>query len=653
MLVVLTTGALAFSACSHDEDLYDPNGAASNQKTEENFMAMVGSIDRNQTWETVTDVEVNMPVNYGIGGMFNVVYYANGKVVGATTVADGQTLKGKVSVPSYTKELSVSLSTDKGLGTIVKLPVGTQQNAPARRAATRSTASNGYTAGEAVEYTAAKAFERVYPGEYETPNWGSWDNNPYVTGTKTPYVWPHKFYYVDNAINGMSVKFTDSFINKVETVFGGDNGLSDETRNLIVQDYGLVTAEDGPVKLRYVSGASSNHAAIGYFIYKDDPANVQNLDVSEAGMFNLLSSTYPEKLNWSGNNCWAYEGVVASNPTATLSDLKTCNKYVVIDDMKAAGLECGDEIQLTYYDEQGNPSAYFPKGTKIGFFIVPSAGTVADHTTGTIDTRYAVYSFSQMNVEPHQCPGYFATGWNSDTYATSHVATFKVGNDVVVGFEDANNYNSSDFDYNDFVFTIVGDFQGNIPEVEDPNPGESSTEPEETPEVQQFTYCFEDMDINGGDYDFNDCVLKVTSPVNGKIEVTLAAAGGTYRLRAGLGDSYLFEGEELHSVFGVSTSTMVNTGLNVAPEVTTTVAVNDSWTLAKDGNFWIEVVDRNVKVYVPAFTPGGFTPGNVPYAIRIASDFEYPEERIAITLKYPAFKNWAQDATKDIDWYVK
>lgn len=659
MLVAVATGTLVFSAC-HDKDLYEGTYQDDlTDKTADNFKEMVGDIDQSQTWETVKNVEVNLPINYGTGDIFNVVYYANGKVVGATTIADGSTLTGKVSVPSYTTEISVSLTTQKGLGTIIKVPVDGSgaQKAPTRATMRKEAGISGYSAESYIEYTNPVKYARVYPGEYEKSNWGNWGNS-YATGSKTPYVWPHTFYYVENAINGIVNPLSENFLNKVGQLLP-ENALPADTRATIVQDYSLVMAEDGPVKLRYVSGVSQNQAAIGYFIYKDDPDNLENMDISEDALVDILKDKYKDSgiIYYSGENYWSNSGEITENPTATLSDLKTCNKYVVIEDMKNAGLENGSEIQLTYYDEDGNPSAYFPKGTRIGFFIIPSTGNVADHNTGYIDTRRAVYSLSKMNVEPHQSGGeYFYYGWDGNTYATSHVATFKVGNDIVVGFEDANNYNSADYDYNDFVFTISGDFTPDIPELPDPSP-EPEPEPEPEPDVQMFTYCFEDKDVNGGDYDFNDVVLKVSAPLNGKISITLAAAGGTYGVKAGLDDKSLFDGRELHDVFGVATNIMVNTGAGggegtTLEPVTIELEVGDSWNIADNGNFWIDVIDRGISVMIPQFTPG-FVPGDVPYAIRIAEDFDFPQERQKITDKYPDFATWAHDATQAIDWYTK
>lgn len=629
--MAIATGALVLSSCTDDKDYYDPN--FEKDLATKNFQAMLGEgviIDQNHTWETVKNVNVSLPINYGTGANFSVTYYANDKIVGTAKVKDGQVLKSTVSVPSYTETLSVSLSGDNGLGTVIKLNVaGTASRAASRVAA-------------AVEYTKPTVYPRVYPVD-GVSDWGWAWNTKYVNGgSVVSYVWPHKFYYIDGAITGNRVAIDKAFIEDVDKVVP-ENKLPMETRAIIVQDYNIVTKSEGLVKLHYLGGISQNKAAIGYFIYEDDPDKIENMDVSMDNLLNLLAyNLYGH--NPIQENDWdnGGKGEIPSNPTANSSDLKTCNKYVIIENMQETTLQAGDEIQLTYYDAEGNPSENFPEGTKIGFFIIPDAG--ADHTTGSIDTRRAVYSFSQMNVEPHYSKGgYFGTGWDDTTYATSHTAVFKLKNNIVVGFEDANNYASEDYDYNDFMFTLEGDFEP-IPEVPDPV----------TPQVQTYTYCFEDMDKNGGDYDFNDVVLKVTAPVDGNINVSLAAAGATYALRVKLGDAYLFSGKEVHEVFGVTQDVMVNTGAGTtcAP-VTETVSVGENWNIVDNGDFYIEVEDRNgLEVHIPQFQ-SGFTSGTVPYAIRIASDFDYPTERQSIASKYPAFVEWAEDATSEIDWYNK
>ncbi|MGL4852807.1 MAG: LruC domain-containing protein [Phocaeicola sp.] len=170
-----------------------------------------------------------------------------------------------------------------------------------------------------------------------------------------------------------------------------------------------------------------------------------------------------------------------------------------------------------------------------------------------------------------------------------------------------------------------------------------------------FTYAFEDMTREIGDYDFNDVVLQATAPENGVIKVTLLAAGATKELKVGLNnratgkDVLLFDGRTVYEALDVPAGTITNTSTKNGTPITVEVAVGDDFRLRAHGDFYI--VDRtNIKIHIPEFTDG-FEAGNVPYAIRVPKDWAYPRERISIEMAYPDFKDWAQDAKTSTNWY--
>ncbi len=85
--------------------------------------------------------------------------------------------------------------------------------------------------------------------------------------------------------------------------------------------------------------------------------------------------------------------------------------------------------------------------------------------------------------------------------------------------------------------------------------------------LQVYTYVFEDMTREAGDFDFNDVVLKVTVPdESGKATVTLFAAGAAKNLKVGFTDtsngsnsqSDLFG--EVHAAMNCDPGTLINTG---------------------------------------------------------------------------------------------
>lgn len=171
-----------------------------------------------------------------------------------------------------------------------------------------------------------------------------------------------------------------------------------------------------------------------------------------------------------------------------------------------------------------------------------------------------------------------------------------------------------------------------------------------------FTYAFEDMTKEVGDYDFNDVVLQVSSPIDGAIKIKLLAAGATKNLRVGFNnkltsdDNLLFDGREVHDVLGSSAGKITNTVSMNGTIYEMTMSVDAAFSVRIHGDFYI-LDDTNAKIHIPEFTEGGFTPGFVPYAIRVPKDWAYPRERVSIVDAYPDFVYWAQDATALNHWY--
>lgn len=168
------------------------------------------------------------------------------------------------------------------------------------------------------------------------------------------------------------------------------------------------------------------------------------------------------------------------------------------------------------------------------------------------------------------------------------------------------------------------------------------------------TYGFEDMTTTAGDYDFNDVVLKVSKKDDTHYTVVLAAVGATKKLAVhfnnGTSDVVVFD--NVHAALGVDVGTMVNTGneTKTVSTVSKDVDVPSGFSLSKNGDFYIIDLNNNMSVHIPTFT-SGFQAGNVPYALRVPTDWAYPTERTKVTEAYTGFAAWAQDATKNINWY--
>lgn len=177
-------------------------------------------------------------------------------------------------------------------------------------------------------------------------------------------------------------------------------------------------------------------------------------------------------------------------------------------------------------------------------------------------------------------------------------------------------------------------------------------EPEEEPAIAEYTYAFEDITVKAGDYDFNDVVLRVSNPINNEITVTLVAAGAMNDLWVcyDFGSGHkgeLFDGKEVHAVFGEPAGTLINTDgtPTVAEQKCTLKDLPEGFSLTENGDIYI--VDKHgVEVHVDVHI------GDVPYALCVPGSWEYPEERVSITTKYPEFGIWGQNANNSLDWYL-
>lgn len=146
----------------------------------------------------------------------------------------------------------------------------------------------------------------------------------------------------------------------------------------------------------------------------------------------------------------------------------------------------------------------------------------------------------------------------------------------------------------------------------------------------------EDLTVGekNNDFDFNDVVfdIKFDYPA-GKTTIILRAAGGTLPLKV--------DGVEVHGMFGVPVTTMVNTGgVSKDPvpfELDGTFDKDPNKIkvmVQKDGN-WIELHAER---------------GRVASKICVGVDYDWCSERQDIATKYPSFAQWVTNTTPSEWW---
>ena len=234
---------------------------------------------------------------------------------------------------------------------------------------------------------------------------------------------------------------------------------------------------------------------------------------------------------------------------------------------------------------------------------------------------------------------------------SSRVKVYMFNGYVFVGCEDGDNW-----DYNDRMFWMPY----GADRVEK---AEGLPVPPEPSEPKVWTYVWEDKDY--GDYDLNDCVIEVQENKNDrtKLDITLVALGGARQLWLGFDnknaktykDYTPVWNKELHSLLGVATGTLVNTGRASAKPVTITLPKPEGFDFqtcsfvlgAKHSDEDKNMMDYDNDFYYIKIA----TVGQDPHGIVIPEKWQWPTETTCIKDAYPQFNTWSADHTKAQDWY--
>lgn len=234
---------------------------------------------------------------------------------------------------------------------------------------------------------------------------------------------------------------------------------------------------------------------------------------------------------------------------------------------------------------------------------------------------------------------------------SSRVKVYMFNGYVFVGCEDGDNW-----DYNDRMFWMPY----GADRVEK---AEGLPVPPEPSEPKVWTYVWEDKDY--GDYDLNDCVIEVQENKNDrtKLDITLVALGGARQLWLGFDnknaktykDYTPVWNKELHSLLGVATGTLVNTGRASANPVKITLPKPEGFDFqtcsfvlgAKHSDEDKNMMDYDNDFYYIKIA----TVGQDPHGIVIPEKWQWPTETTCIKDAYPKFNTWSADHTKAQDWY--
>ena len=168
-------------------------------------------------------------------------------------------------------------------------------------------------------------------------------------------------------------------------------------------------------------------------------------------------------------------------------------------------------------------------------------------------------------------------------------------------------------------------------------------------DIADYRVIAEDLPTSVTDFDYNDVVFDVyyNQNDNTKAKIQLIAAGATLQITVNGSDvteDVAATQNEVHSLFGVGASEMVNTGLKSATAEAFEVTIDRS---KYDDGIRI-MVNKGTQEEPQWFTLNAFK-GEPAAKIKVDHDYDYCSERQDIVKKYPRFADYVSNQT--IKWY--
>lgn len=306
-----------------------------------------------------------------------------------------------------------------------------------------------------------------------------------------------------------------------------------------------------------------------------------------------------------------------------------------------------------------------PKGTRIGFYLRSDEEPYPEQWTLLNSQGIKPYVNSQDQfMGTNFCAEFINIEGNGKGTHRSFIEDFD--NVYWMGMEDL--IEGGDHDCNDVLFGVVSDLKIWLPTIVDPtlkekpdNPKPDENDPEpDTPQLEEtdpfpWTIAYEDVNRNP-DFDFNDAVIKLVPDYENELCcITVMAAGSTARM-------YLhYDGPdgdvnmgEVHDLLGSKNSDVyINTQRALAGTPFTLVDCvpwPKDYTMANDASrFYIEI-QRGTCTDCTDIITLAQEPGQMPEALLVAGEWQWPMEGEHIFDAYSNFSGWAKDETRTRFW---
>lgn len=413
---------------------------------------------------------------------------------------------------------------------------------------------------------------------------------------------------------------------------------------------------NGPFYITWVNGymGKLGSCILGYYYHSPDTyKDMVYVDISETHIYDYIDGL--AKVQYQISRDYSVDGHTFKANTWYDANFDLTDKFGATSCMEPA--RAGDDAynsQEVYLLHKGYISALrgitfkidVPEGMRVGFYLRSEDEPWPEQWS--LLRSYGIRPYV-ANAEDFMgtcfCAEFMNVVGNGKGLHRSFIKAYD--NVIWMGMEDVPR--GGDHDCNDVMFGVESDLKIHMPTIVDPvliPSGDNSN-------VMPWTLAFEDV-YRSPDFDFNDAVIKLEPDYENELCcVTVMAAGSPARMYLHYdgpdGDQNL---GEIHQLLG-SNQYYINTegSLPGMPFVTVDcVKWPKEYTMNADAQrFYIEVQrgtcsDCTDVICLPS------SPGQMPEAILVAGEWQWPIEGTHIFDVYSEFPKWARDATRTRFW---
>ncbi len=282
-----------------------------------------------------------------------------------------------------------------------------------------------------------------------------------------------------------------------------------------------------------------------------------------------------------------------------------------------------------------------PKGYKVGFLLKKArTGNTDPYNYYYNDTYKAnnngdLYGDGRLNTQINRFPNHFLGNANRGIIAEDdpRIACFSANGKSYLTFEEG-----SDANYVDMIIEV-----SNGVEIVEETP---------EPEAEKYTLCFEDRPA-AADYDLNDVVLRCVRKDKTTLELSLVATGANDDVVIRGAEGWAYNDQEVHEIFNYTDADANgNRFINTVKNGVQLDAISAEVTVDENTSIVDYLSGISIKNMTTGQTVNVATTGNPPFGIIVPIDFQYPQERVAISSAYLNFAVWARDMNSEKNWYL-